>query len=180
MLAPHTNGSQHWEPTRRRLQVQKNPEVLRFVRFGLFTRMGIIMLFGKFLGLMKEEKPALQPQHGEACQHDLDFRLCLMKLEERLHSSESTAEIMQESLCAACEFYDTEFAGILLADINTEAWAPVVCYSHITGNHISRYTKETESFVGFSRWMKAFYSTTPVIIPDTDSIKESNPDEYAD
>lgn len=111
--------------------------------------------------------------------HDHDFRMCLKELESKLHTSESTEEIMRESLKAACEFYDAEFAGILIADVETEAWSPVVCYNSLTGNHISRYTKETESFEGFSRWVSAFYQTEPLVIPDTSILKRSNPDEYA-
>lgn len=111
--------------------------------------------------------------------HDHDFRLCLKELERNLHTSESTEEIMRESLKAACEFYDAEFAGILIVDMETEAWAPVVCYNRLTGRHISRYTKETESFEGFSRWVNAFYRTEPLVVPDISLLKESNPDEYA-
>lgn len=115
----------------------------------------------------------------EERQHDHDFRACLKALESKLHISESTEEIMRESLKAACEFYDAEFAGILIADVETEAWAPVVCYNRVTGNHISRYTKETESFEGFSRWVTAFYQTEPLVIPDTSILMKNNPDEYA-
>lgn len=112
-------------------------------------------------------------------QHDHDFRVCLKELESKLHTSESTEEIMQESLKAACEFYKAEFAGIVIADAETEAWAPVVCFNQLTGGHISRYTKETESFEGFSRWVKAFHSAIPVVVPDISSLENSNPEEYA-
>lgn len=77
--------------------------------------------------------PQLATAAEEERQHDHDFRMCLKNPESKLHSSESTEEIMRESLRAACDFYDAEFAAILIADIETEAWASVVCYNRLTG-----------------------------------------------
>ena len=39
---------------------------------------------------------------------------------------------------------------------STEAWSMAANYNRLTGQHISRYTKETESFDGFSRWIEAY------------------------
>ena len=114
----------------------------------------------------------------EEREYDRDFRQYLSKLEYTVHSSESTSEIMMESLKTACEFYDAEFSGILIADIGEESWAPVVCYNRWTGNHVSRYTKEIESFDGFGRWVEAFGASTPIVVPDTSIIKAMFPDEY--
>ena len=111
--------------------------------------------------------------------HDRDFRACLKALEKELHSSESTEEITMGSLRAACEFYDAEFAGLLIADVNTEAWSMAANYNRLTGQHISRYTKETESFDGFSRWIEAYGNNTPIVIPDVSLVKKLLPKEYA-
>ena len=111
--------------------------------------------------------------------HDRDFRACLKALEKELHSSESTEEITMGSLRAACEFYDAEFAGLLIADVNTEAWSMAANYNRLTGQNISRYTKETESFDGFSRWIEAYGNNTPIVIPDVSLVKKLLPKEYA-
>lgn len=74
-------------------------------------------------------------------QHDHDFRLTLTGLEARLHTSESNEEIIMEAIKTACNFYEAEWAGILIADVETEAWAPMTCYNRLTGRMESRYTK---------------------------------------
>ena len=52
-------------------------------------------------------------------------------------------------------------------------------YNRLTGQHISRYTKETESFDGFSRWVEAYGNNTPIVIPDVSLVKKILPQEYA-
>ena len=110
--------------------------------------------------------------------HDHDFRLTLTGLEQRLHTSESTEEIIMEAIKAACDFYEAEWAGILIADVETEAWAPMTCYNRLTGRMESRYTKEVEAFEGFGRWIKAFYDGKPLVVPDASVIKKMFPDEF--
>lgn len=110
--------------------------------------------------------------------HDHDFRLTLTGLEQRLHTSESTEEIIMEAIKAACDFYEAEWAGILIADVETEAWAPMTCYNRLTGRMESRYTKEIEAFEGFGRWIKAFYDGKPLVVPDASVIKKMFPDEF--
>lgn len=110
--------------------------------------------------------------------HDHDFRLTLTGLEQRLHTSESTEEIIMEAIKTACDFYEAEWAGILIADVETEAWAPMTCYNRLTGRMESRYTKEIEAFEGFGRWIKAFYDGKPLVVPDASVIKKMFPDEF--
>ena len=54
----------------------------------------------------------------------------------------------------------------LIADVETEAWAPMTSYNRLTGRMESRYTKEIEAFEGFGRWIKAFYDGKPLVVPD--------------
>lgn len=110
--------------------------------------------------------------------HDHDFRVTLTGLEQRLHTSESTEEIIMEAIKTACDFYEAEWAGILIADVETEAWAPMTCYNRLTGRMESRYTKEIEAFEGFGRWIKAFYDGKPLVVPDASVIKKLFPDEF--
>ena len=111
-------------------------------------------------------------------QHDHDFRLTLTGLEARLHTSESNEEIIMEAIKTACDFYEAEWAGILIADVETEAWAPMTCYNRITGRMESRYTKEIESFEGFGRWVEAFFDGRPLVVPDASVIRKRFPDEF--
>lgn len=110
--------------------------------------------------------------------HDHDFRVTLTGLEQRLHTSESNEEIIMEAIKTACDFYEAEWAGILIADVETEAWAPMTCYNRLTGRMESRYTKEIEAFEGFGRWIKAFYDGKPLVVPDASVIKKMFPDEF--
>lgn len=110
--------------------------------------------------------------------HDHDFRLTLTGLEQRLHTSESNEEIIMEAIKTACDFYEAEWAGILIADVETEAWAPMTCYNRLTRRMESRYTKEIEAFEGFGRWIKAFYDGKPLVVPDASVIKKKFPDEF--
>lgn len=50
-----------------------------------------------------------------------DFRMTLTGLEQRLHTSESNEKISMEAIKTACDFYEAEWAGILIADVETEA-----------------------------------------------------------
>jgi len=86
--------------------------------------------------------------------HDHDFRVTLTGLEQRLHTSESNEEIIMEAIKTACEFYEAEWAGILIADVETEAWAPMTCYNRLTGRMelvIRKKLKLSRVLVGGSR-----------------------------
>lgn len=111
-------------------------------------------------------------------QHNRDFRSTLINLEKGLHTSEDTEEIIMEAIKTACEFYQAEWAGILIVDVETEAWAPMVCYNRITGKMESRYTKEIEAFEGFGRWLSAFHDGQPLVVPVTSVIREEFPKEF--
>lgn len=128
--------------------------------------------------LLNEEKNTTETHMDEKIQYAVEFEKCLRTLEAKLHSEEDPELIAKYTLETAAEFYDGDWCGIIEADMEMEAWCPVLWYNCKTQGMTETGFRELEEFTFFERWVKALYACEPVIITDTTAYKESNPGEY--
>lgn len=127
---------------------------------------------------MNEGNNAIEIQMEEKIQYAVAFEKCLRTLEAKLHSEEDPELIAKYTLEAAADFYNGDWCGIIEADMEMEAWCPVLWYNCKTKGMTETGFRELEEFTFFDRWIKALYACEPVIITDTNTYKDDNPGEY--
>ena len=98
--------------------------------------------------------------------------------EAALHNIEDPVEIAVGVMKAACKFYGADWCGILIADLRSQLWRPEMWYDVETGPMKETLFHEFEMTEEFVTWAEHLVSQKPMIIPDTEAIRESNPKEY--
>lgn len=112
-------------------------------------------------------------------QYSIDFTRELTALESQLHSCEDPLQIAKDVLKAGAEFYEADWCGVIEGDLEMGAWAPVLWYNVESRAMTSTSFKELEETNNMERWLDALYACKPVIITDTEILKDSNPEEYS-
>lgn len=108
--------------------------------------------------------------------HSCQFERELIELEHRLHNTEDHMEISIEVLKTACRFYDADWAGVLLVDMEAAMWRAEVWYDVQKGANKSILIEELEYSDDFSRWVRCLKESRPVIIENCDTV--SDPAEH--
>ncbi len=129
---------------------------------------------------MEQKKDILEEdvQTDEYVQYAISFEKELRTLEAKLHSEEDPELIARLTLMAAAEFYDGDWCGIIEGDLEMEAWCPVLWYDCETKGMTETKFRELEELTSLNGWVQALYDCKPVIIPDTNVYKDSNPGAY--
>ena len=104
------------------------------------------------------------------------FERELIELEHRLHNAEDPMEISIEVLKTACRFYEADWAGVLLVDMEAAMWRAEVWYDVQKGSNKRILIEELEYSDDFSRWVKCLKESQPVIIENCDTV--SDPAEH--
>lgn len=101
-------------------------------------------------------------------------------LERTLHETDDPKEIIDVTLKTVCEFYGGDWAGVMDIDMDTCLWRPV-CWFRAGGatDRTRELISGLEDAEVMPRWLEAMHSATPVVLPDTTEIRESNPVEFA-
>ena len=68
----------------------------------------------------------------EYIQYAQDVEKTLSHLESQLHNSDDPEEIIMNTLVAAAEFYDGDWAGIMDADLTMKIWSTLFWYNRRT------------------------------------------------
>ena len=103
----------------------------------------------------------------------------LKELEANLHITDDPEEIAIGTLKTACEFYDGDWAGILSVDMDLGLWTPVWWYKAGRPDHTQTLMHEFESIESMPSWIQAMKENDIIILPDTDSVKDSLPYEHS-
>ena len=103
----------------------------------------------------------------------------LVATEAALHNMEDPQEIAIGVMKAACDLYDADWSGILIADLHSQMWRPEIWYEVATGPMQDMLFHEFEMTEEYITWMKHLKDQEPLVIPDVEAIKESSPKEYA-
>lgn len=102
----------------------------------------------------------------------------LSQLESQLHNSDDPEEVIMHMLAAATEFYDGDWAGIMEADLVMKIWSPLWWYNRRTGGMTPNNFQDFEEGEYLIRWIDALMHGKPMIILDTEELKNTNPLEY--
>ena len=109
---------------------------------------------------------------------DLLFRI-IFNTETALHNEEDPMEIAIGVMKAACELYDADWSGILIADLQTQIFIPEIWYEVGLGPMKETLFNEVEFTEDFVTWLQHLMDQEPLVIPDIEAIRETNPKEYA-
>lgn len=151
---------------------------------------GVVEMLEKIFtwGKRKEEPPDLQQIQGnyrtiteEEYQRyvfeDELFKI-IVETEAALHNIEDPIEIAVGVMKAACKFYGADWCGILIADLRSQLWRPEMWYDVETGPMKETLFHEFEMTDEFVTWAEHLVSQKPMIVPDTEAIRDTNPKEY--
>ena len=102
----------------------------------------------------------------------------IVETEAALHNIEDPMEIAVGVMKAACKFYGADWCGILIADLRSQLWRPEMWYDVEAGPMKETLFHEFEMTDEFVTWAEHLVSQKPMIIPDTEAIRETHPKEY--
>ncbi len=119
-----------------------------------------------------DEEPDPERKLQEFIRYYVEFHDSLVDLEGRLHNVEDTSEIVREAIQAAYDYYDADWAGILITDSITKMWSPVMWISKRTGWNNETLFDEYEVFENYPRWVEALRTGKPLIIGDVDQVED--------
>ena len=114
----------------------------------------------------------------EYIEYAQDVEKTLSNLESMLHLSDDPKEIAMLTLKTACEFYQGDWAGIVVADFNMNLWSPVWWYNTNPNDRTTRLIKEAEESEYFGPWIASMRNDEAVIVPDTEETRFTNPQAY--
>ncbi|MDO4649597.1 MAG: BTAD domain-containing putative transcriptional regulator [Eubacteriales bacterium] len=101
-----------------------------------------------------------------------DFHDALITLESEMHNEEGTDNIVKASVQATYDFYDADWAGILIADPVTKMWSPAIWLSRRTGWNSETLFDEYEVFEDYPQWVESLRKGHPVIIEDVSKLTD--------
>lgn len=114
----------------------------------------------------------------EYIQYSIEFEQTLRELEEHLHESDDPAEIAHYTLETACRFYDGDWSGILVVDLDLNLWSPYWWHCESVEDRTTVLMHELETSDFLYRWVHSFRENQPMIVLDAEAIKDDYPDEY--
>ena len=108
---------------------------------------------------------------------DLLFRK-VFETEAVLHDEEDPTVIATRVMQTACELYDADWCGILIADLQTQAFIPEIWYEVGLGPMKDTLFNDIEFTEEFATWAQCLVEQKPVVIPNVEAIRETSPKEY--
>ena len=99
-------------------------------------------------------------------------------VEADAHNEEDPMAIAVRVMKACCDFYDADWCGILIADLQTQVFIPEIWYEPGIGPMQDTLFNDIEFTEEFATWAEHLIEQKPLIIPDAEKIREINPKEY--
>ena len=132
----------------------------------------------KITGILgKQRNPDMG--HLEYIEYAQEFEQTLSKLESHMHESDDSREIITHTMKTACDFYGGDWVGFLEVDLELGLWTPTVWYNNNSEDKTDLLLHEFESAEFLHRWVTAMHNNKPIILPDIEQVKISEPGEYA-
>lgn len=116
--------------------------------------------------------------YPEDVQYAIEFENTLHRLESQLHNTDDATTIAKEMLVTAAEFYDGDWCGILEIDLTLGAWTPLWWFNRKTGGMTPTRFLELEDAEPLQRWIMCMRQGLPIIVEDTESVRNTYPGEY--
>ena len=138
--------------------------------------------------LINEKQPSqpLQELDRGLSVYDEDYiRYCieqdqvLSALESCLHNSDDPDEIADQTLKTACTFYGGDWAGLVTVDFDINIWSLLWWYNPRDNDKTRQYLRQLESSAYLNRWLHSMEDNSPIVVPDTELVREKSPEEYA-
>lgn len=140
------------------------------------------MLLDLIFQVLKKDWDQLSPEEitliKDYIRYSARFEKTITELERGLHSTDDPKRIAMQTLITACEFYEADWCGILLVDLDIGIWIPYWWYDVRQGEMADTLFYEFEYSEKFERWVTALKAGDPVIIDDVSALKDTHPDEY--
>ena len=114
----------------------------------------------------------------EQIHYSVEFESTLTDLERSLHSTDDPKLIAMQTMITACDFYEADWCGILLFDLDIGVWIPYWWYNVKEGEMADTGFYELEYSDEFERWVTALKAGDSIIIDDMERIRETSPEEY--
>lgn len=135
-------------------------------------------MFNKLQNAFNRVKSNPVDEQVEDIQYAQDVERTQRKLLSQLHSSDHPKEFAMGIMKIACEFYQADWAGILLVDLDLDIWTPIWWYNTCQDDKTGQILDEFESSDYLLRWITALKTHTPIIVPNIEEIKDEYPKEY--
>lgn len=141
----------------------------------MFLKKVLQALFGKWVVVLtRKDYTALIKDY----EYKSDFERALSELEHRLHSCDSADEILEETLRAACEFYQADWSGFIDISKDQTMWSPYLWYNTEAHDMTRELTDEFEPTGLLPRWMTALNMDIPFSVSTAETVKDTYPNEY--
>lgn len=138
--------------------------------------------------LLKKKSPTVVVQAESKCELDkpdkekieyaLEFERILSSMEEHFRNSMDYPGVGINALKMICEFYEGDWAGVILAELDLSIWRPHWWYKPGAQDRTDELVHELESCEGLERWVQHIRNNEPLVVLDVESIKNSYPVEY--
>lgn len=96
----------------------------------------------------------------EKVEFALEFVDTLATLETSLHTSDDPEEISCGAMKMACDFYQADWCGFLMVDLDLGLWTPYCWYNTNSQDRTEMLTSEYESATKLPRWITAMQDNT--------------------
>ncbi len=116
--------------------------------------------------------------NAEYVQYAIDIERTMHKMQKVGSFVVEPRETALSVLKTASEFYDAEWIGIIDIDTEMRVWAPIWWYHQENGEMAQLHLLDGEPIDCLDRWIDCIRNQTPVIIKDTEDVKDSYPEEY--
>jgi DNA-binding SARP family transcriptional activator len=140
------------------------------------------MLLDLILQVLEKDWNQLSPEEialiKDYIRYSAKFEKTITELERGLHSTDDPKRIAMQTMITACEFYDADWCGILLVDLDIGIWIPYWWYDVKEGEMADTLFYDFEVSEEYERWVTALKAGDPIIIDDVDGLKENYPAEY--
>ena len=139
-------------------------------------------MLSQFLGNFQKQTKGLevsqeQAQNGYSTYtENLERALCA--LNRQLYRNSDPQECALETLKTACDFYDGDWAGIIIVDFNLHIWSPLWWYNKSSDDKTTLVLNSLESSEYLDRWVRAMRTNHPIAIQSTDNKKSLSQTEY--
>ena len=114
----------------------------------------------------------------EYAQYTNNVEHTLKQLRVDLAGCSNPQQLALRLMKIALEFYDADWCGIIDADVNLKIWSPFWWYDAEHGEMAPKLPAEMSSFETYDSWIECLRDDKDMIIPDTEELKETHPDEY--
>ena len=140
------------------------------------------MLFNRITKILKKDWNQLSSEEitliRDKTHYLAEFENTITELERGLHSMDDPKRIAMQTLITACQFYGSDWCGILLFDPDIGVWIPYWWYNVKEGEMADTGFYEYEFSDDFERWVAALKAGDSIIIDDVERLRETSPEEY--